>query len=167
MPKVHPEENSLSLRVAARDKIKTETEAQKEVKRKQQERDLNKLSGLMQAEALNASDGGVIGNRHSKPTGGAVKLKGLVPVRKGGIGISESDRSLANQIHEVSSTSKQSQTNTSLDDLPNPPQVSGTSNNSSSVITCDDVAPTGMVLSDTTEAGDSTIDDEDEPPPIF
>lgn len=76
MPKIHPEENSLGLRVAARNKEKAEEENKKAIEIKQKERNLKNLSAQMQVEAM----------RSAKPAGGAVKLKGLVPARKGGLG---------------------------------------------------------------------------------
>jgi hypothetical protein len=151
MPKIHPEENSLGLRVAARDKIKVEEESLKVKQTKEKERELNKLSGMMQAEALKARASSS-SSSSLKPTGGAVQLKGLVPVRKGGIATIDSSA----QMKEVSSSLKKGFSDLDVvhnsDLLPPPPA-------------CDEASGEAVAVD-----GGSDVDvlvDEDEPPPIF
>lgn len=140
MPKIHPDENSLSLRVAARDKIKTNEEIAKEKKQKEKELDMNKLSGMMQAEALKS-----IKQSGERPTGGAVKLKGLVPVRKGGIG---GGIDASNQMKVVSSLKKVSVNDPESAKPPLPPN--------------------SPELEENDMPEQESVDiDEDEPPPIF
>mmetsp|Transcript_54170 Transcript_54170/g.69612 ORF Transcript_54170/g.69612 Transcript_54170/m.69612 type:complete len:367 (-) Transcript_54170:202-1302(-) len=138
MPKIHPDENSLSMRVNARDKIKAQEEKKKNEELKMKQRDLQKISGQMQAEAFKAR----------KPTGGSVKLKGLVPVRKGGIASTDQSGSMK----VVSSKVLSSNTSTSSAVLPPVPPTS---------------VPKEGGAQDHEEEGEEEDIDENEPPPLF
>jgi len=96
MPKCNPDENALSIRVAARDREKKVDEAKAQVEAKQRARDQGKLANQMVTAASAAAKSAAV------PTGGAVRLKGLVPKRKGGL---QADHSLA--MRAVSTTTKQ------------------------------------------------------------
>jgi hypothetical protein len=83
MPKVNPDENALGLRVSAAQK-KREAEAKVQaLEAKQASRDSRHLAYQLQADARKAkglpSSSGVV------PTGGAVKIQGLVGARHGGV----------------------------------------------------------------------------------
>ena len=149
MPKVNPNENALGLRVSAAQK-KRETEAKlRALEAKQASRDSQHLAYQLQAEARKAKAGRGAGGKASVstvvPTGGAVKIQGLVGARHGGVR------------QEPLPTAQMNAVSTTILAPPKPPPVASSK------------APTHAFsdsLDDDDEGYEDSLDDSEPPPPM-